>query len=281
MSFDQAAPCRHQGAPSDDLVNQVVNLLERVIATDDALLRANGISPEEFHRAFPAAIERIRGRWAASNKSRREFAQQVIEHLAQTGVIQGYDIPKYGDSTIYRLRLHDGRQVGLIQKGCPDGAHSSTKWSRPTWADELYLWWLCSSRSSEPGEHVWKGVARVRNKVAQEPDNQLDGVIFYNALCGTAERPCPKARRVTTASGIELPPPCVYVFPAWKPGETDLNWRGTATRLFPEVLLSAFGVQSKDWQSYAGYVGFQVSGTTVRTEITTRYGAAKASSVRG
>lgn len=281
MGFEQAALCRHRGAPSDDLVNQVVNLLERVIANEDALLRANGVSREEFHRAFPAAIERIRGSWAASNKDRRDFAKQVIEHLAQSGVIRGYEIPKYGDSTIYRLLLNDGRQVGVIQKGCPDGAHSSTKWARPPWADELYLWWLCSSLKFEPGEHVWKGVARVRKKVRKEPDNQLDGVIFYNDLCGTAERPCPKARRVKTASGTELPPPCIYIFPAWKHAESDLNWRGTVTRRFPSVLLSAFGVEGEDWKNHVGYVGFRVSGTSVRTEITTRYGAAKASSVRG
>lgn len=105
MGFEQAAPCRHRGAPSDDLVNQVVNLLARVIARDDALLQSNGLSPEEFKRAFPAAIERIRGSWAASNRDRRDFAKQVIEHLAQSGVIQEYDIPKYSDSTIYRLLL--------------------------------------------------------------------------------------------------------------------------------------------------------------------------------
>ena len=281
MSFEQAAPCRHRGTPSEDLVNQVVDLLQRVVAKDESFLRSNGISSDEFDRAFPAAIERIRGSWAASNRDRRDFAELVIKHLAQSGVIRGYDVPKYGDSTIYRLLLNDGKQVGVIQKGCPDGAHSSTRWTRPAWADELYLWWLCSSLKFEPGDHVWKGVARVRKKVASEVDNQLDGIIFYNGSCGSPERPCPKAVRVTTTDGVTLPPPCIYVFPTWKPDEADLNWRGSVTRTFPTVLLSAFEVKGEDWTNYVGYVGFRMSGTAVRTEITTRFGPAKASSARG
>jgi len=281
MSFEDAAPCRHRGAPSSDLVLQVVNLLQEVVAQDEAYLQSKGISLNEFNRAFPAAIEKIRGSWAASNKDRRDFALRTIEHLADSGVIRGYDTPKYGDSTIYRLELNDGKKIGIIQKGCPDGAHSSTKWERPPWADELYLWWLCSSLKLEPGEHIWKGVGRLQKKVAKEANNQLDGIIFYNDKCGSAERPCPKASRVITASGDELPPPCIYSFPTWKHGEDELNWHGSVTRQFPAVLLSAFGIGGDDWQNHVGHVGFKLSARKVRTEITTRFGAAKASSARG
>lgn len=281
MGFEQAAPCRHRGAPHDDLVNQVVHLLADVVAKDERYLKSKGIGLEEFERAFPAAIERIRGSWAASNRDRRDFAKLVIKHLASSQAIKSYDLPKYGDNTIYRLKLKNGKQIGVIQKGCPDGAHSSTRWERPSWADELYLWWLCSSLKFEPGEHVWKGIARVRKKVAREAGNQLDGVIFFNSLCGAPERPCPKKSRVTTKDGLSLPPPCVYIFPGWKTGQDELNWRGTEERVFPPVLLSAFGVDSSDAKNNIGFVGFRISGANVRTEITARFGPAKASSARG
>lgn len=281
MGFEQAAPCRHQGAPPEILVNQVVDLLRSVIAQDDDYLRAHGLNRAEFERAFPAAVERIRGSWAANNQESRVFAYQIVEHLVATGAISNYDAPKYGRDTIYRLRLQDGTNVGLIQKGCPDGAHSSTNWQRPSWADELYLWWLCSSLKFEPGEHVWKGVSRVVKKVRAEPDNQLDGVIFFNSMCGTAERPCPKLNRVRIATGAMVPPPCVYVFPRWDSEQADLNWRGTTLRRFPEVLLSAFDVDSSSSKDQVGFVGFSTSGHSMRTEITARFGPGKATSARG
>ena len=282
MSSDQAeaAPCRHSGAPPEDLVNQVVQLLSRAVPNDVDFLRANGLGRDEFERAFPAAIEKIRGSKAASNRESRRVVELTIKHLADSGAISSYHVPKKGESTVYRLCLRNGRQIGVIQKGCPDGAHSSTAWERPGWADELYLWWACDSLKFEPGEHIWKGVTRVRKKVAEEPSNQLDGVIFFNHLCGSPERLCPKAGRVTLASGLELPPPCVYVFPTWKRGEEELNWRGQDVREFPRELMSAFGVEGSGWKDNVGYVGFRVSGRNVKTEITARYGAAKASSVR-
>jgi len=281
MGFEQAAPCRHRGTVPDDLINQVVLLLSEVLSKDEKYLNSKGVGREEFERAFPAAIERIRGSWAASNRDRRNFAELVIKHLAHSQAITSYDVPKYNDNTIYRVKLKDGKQIGVIQKGCPDGAHSSTKWERPSWADELYLWWLCSSLKFEPGEHVWKGIARVRRKVAQEADNQLDGVIFFNSICGSPERPCPKLLRVTTKDGLTLPPPCIYIFPAWKTGQTELNWRGTEDRIFPSILLSAFGVKNTEIKNNTGYVGFRFSGANVRTEITSRFGPAKTSSARG
>jgi len=281
MGFETAAPCRHRGAPPDDLVNQVTHLLEEVVAKDEPYLQSKGISVDEFECAFPSAIERIRGSWAANNRDRRDFAEIVVKHLAQTKVIKGYDVPRYGDSTIYRLMLKDGKHIGVIQKGCPDGAHSSTRWERPSWADELYLWWLCSSLKFEPGEHVWKGISRVRKKVAREAKNQLDGVVFFNSLCGSPQRPCPKELRNTIQGGITLPPPCIYIFPGWKKGENELNWRGTENRRFPAVLLSAFGVARSEAINHVGYVGFRISGSDVRTEITARFGPARTSSARG
>ena len=281
MNFADAAPCRHRGAPPEPLVNQVAGFLTQVVARDSAYLTAHGIQPEEFDLAFPAAVEKIRGSWAASNRDRRTFAQDVLQHLVTAKAIRRFDAPTYGDSTVYRLHLADGSTVGVIQKGCPDGAHSSTRWERPDWADELYLWWLCSSLRSEPGEHVWKGVARLRHKVAQESKNQLDGVIFFNSLCGSPTRPCPRVQRITTPAGKSLPPPCVYVFPTWDRTAQELNWRGDAIRVFPAVLLAAFGIDRDASNNHVGYVGFRNSPRVVRTEISARFGFAKSTSARG
>ncbi len=283
MTFEQSAPCRHRGAPTEDLVEQIAAFLQKIVAEDEEYLSKNGISKDEFARGFPAAVGKIRGSWAASTQDRRDFAELIIQHLAESNAILRYDIPKYGDDTVYRLSLDNGKQVGIIQKGCPDGAHSSTKWVRPPWADELYLWWLCSSLKSHPGDHIWKGVSRVRRKVSKEPDNQLDGIIFYSQTCGTSERPCPKKGLILFAdkTSIGMPPPCIYTFPSWEEGKTYLNWRGEVKREFPNILLHAFGIPVDQCINYVGSIGFRLSSGSVRTDITSRYGPAKASTARG
>lgn len=277
MSYKDSTPCRHRGAPSEDLVNQTINLIQNVLAKDVEYLNKNGISRDEFERSFSVAIERIRGSNAANNKERRSFACSVIEKLRDSGSVTSFDVPKYGKDSVYRLRLVNGKQVGIIQKGCPDGAHSSTNWTRPDWADELYLWWLCSGLTLQPGEHIWKGVSRVYNKVTSESKNQLDGIIFYNDLCGTPDRPCPKQ----IEGHDNPPPPCIYVFPTIEEGKTRLNWRGETQREFPSIMLSSFGIPRDLASQYISYVGFNITPRGVKTEITNRYGAAKSCTARG
>lgn len=260
----------------------MLKLLSSALPVDRDYLQEHGLSPEEYTQAFPTAIQKLRGRMAASNRRRRDFVEEVVNLLAERGVVDRYEKPKYGRDTIYRLFMSGGTQVGLIQKGCPDGRHSSVTWSRPSWADELYLWWVCGSKNAEPGEHVWMGVTRVRGKVSAPGEDQLDGLIFYNELCGTPDRPCPKLEYAVERSGLKLPPPCIYVFPRWESGQGNLNWRGDVQRAFPSRLLSAFGIDAAQAPNFIGYVGFRLSGGTVtNTEITGRYGTSKATTARG
>jgi hypothetical protein len=263
-------------------VEQVLALLSSSLATDKAYLESHGLTPEEFVHALPTAVERLRGRMAASNQKRRDFVEEVVNLLVDAGVVLRYQRPKYGDDTVYRLFMRGGMQVGLIQKGCPDGKHSSVAWSRPYWADELYLWWVCDSKNVEPGEHIWKGITRVRGKVSIPEEDQIDGLIFYNQLCGTPDRPCPKLDHAVERNGLKLPPPCIYVFPRWEPGQSSLNWRGEAQRAFPAQLLSAFGISQDQAANFTGHVGFRISGETVTsTEVTSHYGTSKATTARG
>lgn len=245
------------------------------------MLRRHGVTPDEYRLAFPAAIERLRGRWAASNAGRRSFVEAIIGRLETARLIRGFDKPRYGEDTVYRLTLLDGAQVGIIQKGCPDGRHSSEAWSRPEWASELYLWWLCSSTGNQPGEHVWKGVGRVRRKIAEEPNNQLDGLIFFNEQCGTPERPCPKlAQHSIELEGRRIPPPCVYVLPHWNAAASEANWRGEQARRFPATILALFGLPPGSAGDFTGFVGFKRNATGWRTEVTNRFGAARATTAR-
>ena len=278
MGVEQAAPCRHRGAPPDAVVAQVVRIIQ-AIGEDDTYLSARGLSAEEFRLALPVAIEQMRGRSSASNKERRDFLTLMLDHLVAAGAITGYVPPRYGSDTVYRLAVPDLGDVAIVQKGCPDGRHSSVAWSVPDWAAETYVWWLCPSLKNDPGWHVSAGVKRLRAEFFSSRPDALDGVIFHNRTCGTDQRPCPKMRQAVRIGDTDVPPPCIWVLPKRALG-TEHNWHGARTLRFPSVLLSAFGIKAPHSPLYTGYVGFRDSSSTRRTTITSRFGPGKTTTSR-
>lgn len=284
MGAETAAPCMHPGAPPEDVITLVVSAVS-AIAADEEFLQRRGLTAQEFELALPAAIQRIRGSAAASNSDRRLFIVALFQMMVDREIILKFDTPDYGDDTIYRLYIPDGRSVAIIQKGCPDGAHSSVNWTAPDWADETYLWWLCDSLQYEPGEHVVKGINRLRNRFfSSEYVDAVDGVIFHNATCGTALRPCPKADRAIIFDGKKIPPPCIWVMPDRCDIEardsSEWNWNGDRIRRFPTLLLSAFDIEATETVLYTGHVGFSKGQRGTRTTIMSRYGAGRSTAFR-
>ena len=278
MGVEQAAPCRHRGAPPEAVVAQVVRIIE-TIGEDDAYLNSYGLSPVEYRLALPVAIEQMRGRSSAKNKERRDFLGLIFDHLVSCQAIDGYTAPDYGRDTVYRLSVPDIGDVAVIQKGCPDGKHSSVAWNVPDWAVETYLWWLCPSLKSDPGWHVSAGVKRLRAEFFSLRPDALDGVIFHNRTCGTDQRPCPKMCHAIRIGDVSVPPPCVWVLPKRANGP-EYNWDGARTLRFPVALLSAFRLESPHIPLYTGYVGFRESRHGSRTTITSRFGPGKTTTSR-
>ena len=276
-----AAPCRHVGAPSDAVIDRTVEVLAALGDHPDVLARF-GISSNEYTSALPAAIESLRGKMSASNSGRRAFLHRLLEHLVSRGVATSVVAPDYGEDTVYRVEVPSIGAVAIIQKGCPDGVHSSSKWKVPSWAVETYLWWVCPSLKAHPGEHIARGVNRLKAKfISEDGDDVLSGVIFHNETCGSALRPCPKQAMSISIDGEVVPPPCVYTMPARDSHGASWNWNGDREVKFPAVLLSAFGIRSEEADTYTGFVGFQrKSADSTRTVITTRYGPARTSSHR-
>lgn len=280
MSAETAAPCRHIGGPLPAIVERV-SLAIQGLAQDASFLAKHGISPAEYDVALPAAIESLRGSMSASNSDRRLFLGRLFEHMHEKGLISSVTTPSYGSDTVYRLAVPNVGLVAVIQKGCPDGAHSSVRWAVPDWADETYLWWLCSSTKVHPGEHVSKGVNRLRQRFFSESPGVLSGIIFHNELCGTSSRPCPRQVKSVGVAGHATPPPCIYVMPERNANADTWNWDGTRRVGFPSALLQAFDVEQREVESYVGYVGFQRRGNgNLRTTITSRFGAGRSTTFR-
>lgn len=275
-----AAPCRHAGAPLQAVVDRTARVVQE-LASHPGLLAEYGITAEEFDRALPQAIEAIRGKMSASNSTRREFLAKLLEHLLELGLATSLAVPEYGKDTVYRLEVPSIGSVAIIQKGCPDGAHSSTRWSIPDWATETYLWWLCPSMASHPGEHIVKGVNRIRKRFIDESGGVLSGIIFHNELCGTSLRPCPKISRNATIEGKTVPAPCIYSMPSRSGDGASWNWGGREKPKFPAILLSAFSIAENEAENFTGYVGFErrLNGA-LRTKVITRYGAGRSTTYR-
>lgn len=241
-----AAPCRHAGGPPEHVVERVRALIAG-IGQDERLLTASGLTPEEYRLALPAAIESLRGSTAASSSDRRTFLSGLLMSMVSKGLVAQVVGPRYGDDTVYRVSIHGYGDVAIIQKGCPDGAHSSTNWQTPGWAVETYLWWLCPLQSYEPGEHLVKGLQRVTRKLEAEEATRLEGVIFHDALCGSPQRPCPKALRSIVISNLKVPPPCVYLLPE----KNRLGQRRLPESLrFPRLLLELFEIRNEPFISF-------------------------------
>jgi hypothetical protein len=252
----------------------------RDLGSNEALLGRYGITAAEYKSALRPAIEAIRGSLSASVDHRKRFLSDLLEAVSQAGPIKSVSKPVYGEDTVYRLTLDGFGDVAIIQKGCPDGAHSSVRWSAPEWARETYLWWLCDSMRYEPGEHIAKGVNRLRQRFFGDYPDTLSGIIFHNYLCGTAERICPKASHTVAVSGSLLPAPCVYVMPDRDDTRNEWNWNGDQNRFFPAAFLQAFGISEEQSKYFIGYVGFQRRGGALKTRITAPFGPGRISMYR-
>ncbi|MCX4762425.1 hypothetical protein OG562_15860 [Streptomyces sp. NBC_01275] len=280
MENDDAAPCRHAGVPPATVVDSVARLIENLGAHPE-LLHGHGLTQQEFSAALPAAIERIRGRKSADNAPRRDFLVSLLHGLVDRGIATALEVPKKGADTVYRLAVKGLGDVAVIQKGAPDGVHSSVNWQVPDWAEETYLWWVSDGMTRHPGSDVAKGVGRLRKVFFSDPRRMLDGVIFQSGLCGARSRPCPKSEYAVDLGGQSVPPPCIYVMPDHQPDGRSWNWNGATPRRFPELLLGAFGIPPEKAPFFTGHVGFQ-SGErdTKRTVITSRFGPARVTTYR-
>lgn len=280
MGAEEAAPCRHAGAPPADVVERVSQLI-RSLGGEEALLTRHGITSEEFREALWPTIQKMRGSSSAGVGDRRQFIRGMLNHLVSSELVTRFEEPQYGDDTVYRLSVPGMTEdVAIIQKGCPDGAHSSIRWSVPDWAGEAYLWWVCDSMASEPGTHVHKGVGRLFQRFRDERPDQLAGVIFHNELCGGSRRLCPKMEHAVVIDGRETPPPCVYVMPDRDSAANEWNWNGGQQRKFPAVLMKAFGIPEEQAPFFIGDIGYRFTGGKRKINIVSRYGLARTTSHR-
>lgn len=174
----------------------------------------HGMTQREFEESalFRAAVERIRGQFAATTNHKREYLDKMLRAMKATNHIADYEFTGSGERHDYAIDMPDETKVSFEAKGCLDGNNTNI-FIRPAQADEFYIWSLCQNAGANPRKNVWSGI-HVRLGAQLVAERVLvNGLIVWDMLCGTRARPCPKGRVGLEDGSRRYPPPCLYIFP--------------------------------------------------------------------
>jgi hypothetical protein len=178
----------------------------------------HGLDETEFYQSglFRGAIERLRGQFSATMSEKREFVQHVLNHLQDLELIGEWDSAGGANRHDYTVRLPSGRVCAIELKGCLDGNNTNI-FDRPPHADEFVVWSVCTNPAADPQHNIWSGIHTRLSAEIISREQQVDGLIAWDMLCGTVARPCPKLlaglAREFEIGPFKLPPPCLYLFP--------------------------------------------------------------------
>ena len=206
-------PCG-QNAQVDHLLREYADALK----AEAHKLGRHGLTEREFYDSglFRGAIERIRGQYSATMRTKREFVRHILNYLDDREFIQNWESVEIANRYDYIVNFSDGRIAGIETKGCLDGNNTNI-FERPPQAHEFILWSVCTNAAADPRHNVWSGIhTRLSTEIIVNK-KLVDGLVVWDMSCATAGRPCPKVagapERLTAVGQYMLPPPCIYVFP--------------------------------------------------------------------
>ena len=157
------------------------------------------------------------------------------------------------------LRDSPKQMVALEVKG---GEGNSINISdRPLWADEFILW--CHLDGAIVNQPSHGAAAILFNRVETEMvkrGKHVDAVVFKDARCNTALRPCPKYIRKQPPTSLGVAPD-IFLMPKAIPTEDNPKPKAhdlTSTRL-PAMLLAAHGVSPRDFKKHVWQVTITLS----------------------
>ncbi len=244
------------------------------LKTEAHKLGTHGLTEDEFYASglFRGAIERIRGQYSATMRTKREFVKHVLNYMQDQGFIQDWESAGEANRHDYTVRMKSGR-VGVIElKGGLDGNNTNI-FERPAHAHEFVIWSLLTNPGADPRLNAWSGIHTRLSAEIIERQQRVDGVIIWDMFCRTVGRPCPKVaetpERVTAVAHYMLPPPCIYVMPATIASPRN-NPRPLAQSLDDVHLLKAFHECFRGKDEEVNYVDFEVEHHGAETMRRTR-----------
>ncbi|SEQ43824.1 hypothetical protein SAMN05216548_104273 [Faunimonas pinastri] len=257
-------PCEQNAGLRDQ-----IEKFAEVLKTQAHLLGKHGLDEKEFYNSglFRGAVERIRGQYSATMRPKREFVQHVLNHMEDSGLIEGWDLSEAAERSDYWVRLTHGRNAVIALTGGMDG-NNVTLFERPGSADEFIIWSIMTNAAGDPRRNAWSGIHTRLSAEMIARDQQVDGVIIWDMVCGTVGRPCPKIMgedgpRLTDLGPFRVPPPCVYMFPAIVPAGAVT--KAIAQQLADVTLLQAFHTCFGGRDDEVNFVDFEIQLTGSET----------------
>ena len=244
-------------------LGQLIREFAETLKTEAHTLGSHGLEEKDFYQGglFRGAIERIRGQFAASMREKREFVKHILNHMQDNNFIQDWDSAGDANRHDYVVKLNSGRIAVIELKGCLDGNNTNI-FERPTNAQEFIIWSVCTNLGADPRRNAWSGIHTRLSAEIISKEQCVDGVIIWDWLCGTVGRPCLKVQantaRNVTVGPFEIPPPCIYVFPATIPS-TRNNPNPKAQNIQDVQILKAFHDCFGGESNEINYVSFEIA----------------------
>lgn len=264
-------PCEQ----NSDLRAQIERFAE-VLKTEAHRLGDHGLDERDFYNSglFRGAVERVRGQFSATMRSKREFVQHVLNHMEDEGFIAGWDLTDDSSRNDYLVRLPSGRTAVIDLKGCLDGNNTNI-FERPAHADEFVIWSICTNLGADPRRNAWSGIHTRLSADMISRNQRVDGLVVWDMVCGTIGRPCPKVAdddgsRLTDIGPFRVPPACIYLFPSVVPSSAAPTV--SAQPIEAVELLSAFHRCFKGRDAELNHVDFELlqSGSDLMRRTTIR-----------
>lgn len=247
-----------------------------VLKTEAHKLGGHGLDEYDFYESglFRGAIERVRGQFSATMREKRDFVSRVLNWMEERDHIASWDSAGESNRHDYLVTMPTGRICAIELKGCLDGNNTNI-FERPPHCHEFVMWSVCMNPGADPRHNAWSGIHTRLSAEIISRQQQVDGLIIWDMVCGTTGRPCPKIlpdddSRLTVVGQFKLPPPCVYAFPATIPSPRN-NPNPPAQPIenveFLAALHSAFGGRPEEVNSVSIAVGYQDRDTVRSTTV--------------
>jgi hypothetical protein len=195
--------------------------------------------------------------------------------MQSKGAVKDWRIAGSSNRYDYGVDMPSGRFVAIEAKGCLDGNNTNI-FERPANADEFLIWSICQNPGASPRHNAWSGIHTRLSAEIVSRKQVVDGLVIWDALCGTVDRPCPKLtmgvnRRTKCggSAGFEPPPPCIYLFPRTIP-EPRGNPKPSVHRLRDVEFLYALHAQFGGASEELNFVSIEVAYKGAELHRTTR-----------
>lgn len=285
-------PCAH-----DVELKRRIDEFAEALKVEAHLIGSHGLAEKDFYDSgiLLAAVERLRGQNAATMRAKREFVRLVLNYMQDQGYIREWESAGSRNRHDYTVTMPNGRISVIELKGCLDGNNTNI-FERPPNAHEFIIWSICPRSGSDPQKNVWSGIHTRLSAEIIDKEKQVDGLIVWDWVCGTPDRPCPKlSLRTLDPQSVEdcedmdrrtavgqhfLTPPCIYLFPSTVPSVRN-NPSPEPYDINDVRILKAFADCFKGINDELNYVRFSVENRgaeLLRTTSVKRDGAVRRAS---